>query len=120
MYKYLDANFNDMRNKFNNKYRIASTRLQNWDYGWNAAYFVTVCTKNRVQNDGISIPMKLIISKPITIGQNGFKITTILAQTLPVKRWTRDQFILSFYFRTEGYIQAIFKRHLMSSTGYGA
>lgn len=34
-------------NKFQNKYRIASTRLQNWNYGWNAAYFVTICTKGR-------------------------------------------------------------------------
>lgn len=36
-----------MSNKFQNKYRIASTRLQTWDYGSNAAYFVTLCTKNR-------------------------------------------------------------------------
>lgn len=36
-----------MTNKFQNKYRIASARLKNWDYGWNAAYFVTICTQNR-------------------------------------------------------------------------
>ncbi len=36
-----------MDDKFQNKYRISSTRLQNWDYGWNASYFVTICTKNR-------------------------------------------------------------------------
>ncbi len=33
--------------KFKNKYRIESTRLRYWDYGWNGAYFVTICTKNR-------------------------------------------------------------------------
>jgi REP element-mobilizing transposase RayT len=33
--------------KFQNKYRIPSARLQNWDYGWDAAYFVTICTANR-------------------------------------------------------------------------
>ncbi len=33
--------------KFKNKYHIASTRLQNWDYGFNAIYYVTICTKNR-------------------------------------------------------------------------
>ncbi len=33
--------------KFQNKYRIPSARLQNWDYGWNAMYFVTICTRNR-------------------------------------------------------------------------
>jgi len=36
-----------MPDKFKNKYRIPSARLQNWDYGWNAAYFITICTKNR-------------------------------------------------------------------------
>jgi REP element-mobilizing transposase RayT len=34
--------------KFQNKYRIESARLQNWDYGWNAPYFVTICTAHRV------------------------------------------------------------------------
>jgi REP element-mobilizing transposase RayT len=33
--------------RFKNKYRIGSTRLQKWDYSWSAAYFITVCTANR-------------------------------------------------------------------------
>ena len=33
--------------RFRNKYRIPSARLQNWDYGWNAAYFVTICIQHR-------------------------------------------------------------------------
>ena len=36
-----------MAEKFQNKYRIPSARLQYWDYGWNAAYFITICTKDR-------------------------------------------------------------------------
>ncbi len=36
-----------MPEKFRNKYRISSARLPNWDYDRNAAYFVTICTKNR-------------------------------------------------------------------------
>ncbi len=32
--------------KFQDKYRIPSARLQNWDYGENGAYFITLCTKN--------------------------------------------------------------------------
>ncbi|MBK6445950.1 MAG: hypothetical protein IPF81_11885 [Bacteroidetes bacterium] len=36
-----------MTDKFRNKYRIASARLKNWDYGRNASYFITICTKNR-------------------------------------------------------------------------
>ena len=33
--------------KFKNKYRIPSARLQSWDYGNNGAYFITICTKKR-------------------------------------------------------------------------
>jgi REP element-mobilizing transposase RayT len=36
-----------MTDKFQNTYRIASARLPGWDYGWNAPYFVTICTKDR-------------------------------------------------------------------------
>ncbi len=36
-----------MSERFQNKYRITSARLKNWDYGWNARYFVTICTQNR-------------------------------------------------------------------------
>lgn len=32
---------------FNNKYRIPSARLQNWNYANEAMYFVTICTQNR-------------------------------------------------------------------------
>lgn len=43
--------------KFQNKYRISSIRAQWWDYGWNGAYFITICTQDRkhyfgeIQND---------------------------------------------------------------------
>lgn len=33
--------------KFQNKYRIPSARWQSWDYGSNAAYFITICTADR-------------------------------------------------------------------------
>jgi len=47
--------------KYKNKYRIESTRLQNWDYGWPGSYFITICTKNRncyfgdIENDKIQL-----------------------------------------------------------------
>lgn len=36
-----------MSNKYLNKYRIPSARLQSWDYSNNGSYFITICTKNR-------------------------------------------------------------------------
>lgn len=32
---------------FKGKYRIASTRLPNWDYSYMGAYFITICTHGR-------------------------------------------------------------------------
>ncbi|WP_323027329.1 transposase [Gelidibacter japonicus] len=36
-----------MTKKFRNKYRIPSDRMPNWDYGSDAAYFITICTQDR-------------------------------------------------------------------------
>ncbi len=36
-----------MTNLYLGKYRIPSARWQNWDYGSDAAYFITICTKHR-------------------------------------------------------------------------
>jgi len=32
---------------FNNKYKVDSARLSDWDYSWAGYYFFTICTKNR-------------------------------------------------------------------------
>lgn len=41
-----------MSEKFQNKYRIPSARASWWNYGLNAAYFITICTENRVHYFG--------------------------------------------------------------------
>jgi len=41
-----------MSEKFLNKYRIPSARLQTWDYGNDGAYFITICTNGREQYFG--------------------------------------------------------------------
>lgn len=38
--------------KYKNKYRIPSARWAAWDYGSNAAYFVTICVANRTHDFG--------------------------------------------------------------------
>lgn len=48
--------------RFNNKYRIASTRLQNWDYRWTGAYFITICTQNREHYFGHIVDRKMQLS----------------------------------------------------------
>lgn len=50
-----------MEGKFQNRYRIASARAPWWDYGQDAAYFVTICTGDRKHffGDVVNGDMKL-------------------------------------------------------------
>ena len=51
-----------MKNKYQNRYRIPSARLRGWDYGWDAAYFVTLCTKGRYPYFGRVAPGEMILT----------------------------------------------------------
>ncbi|MCX6761269.1 MAG: hypothetical protein NTY33_00265 [Candidatus Moranbacteria bacterium] len=48
--------------KFQNKYTIKSTRLENYDYSQNGLYFVTICTKDRKELLGEVIGGKIILN----------------------------------------------------------
>ena len=56
--------------KFQNKYRIPSARASWWDYGAEAAYFITICTKDRAhffgeiinENDNRDVESRCIAS----------------------------------------------------------
>lgn len=48
---------------FKNKYRIPSTRLQNWDYRWAGAYFITISTQNRKHYFGEIVDGRMNLSK---------------------------------------------------------
>ncbi len=65
-------------NKFKNKYRIPSARLQSWDYGANGAYFITICTQNRRNffGDVVETP-KLGVSTVSKLGVSTIQLTEI-------------------------------------------
>ncbi|HZH70215.1 MAG TPA: hypothetical protein VFD80_07190, partial [Flavobacteriaceae bacterium] len=63
MGKYILYIYNSMSEKYKGKYRNDSTRLKNWDYGWNAPYFVTICTQNREHFFGKIMDGKMVLSK---------------------------------------------------------
>ena len=48
--------------KFKGRYRIASTRWAGWDYSSNAAYFVTICTADRVHYFGKIVEGRMVLS----------------------------------------------------------
>jgi putative transposase len=41
-----------MADKFQGKYRIPSARLPHWDYANDGAYFITICTDNKIHHFG--------------------------------------------------------------------
>ncbi len=51
-----------MSEKFRNKYRIESIRLQNWDYRWDGKYFITICTHKMQHLFGSVENGKMILS----------------------------------------------------------
>jgi len=52
-----------MSEKFNGIYRIQSARLKNWDYSWNAIYFITICTQDREFLFGDITDGKMVLSE---------------------------------------------------------
>ncbi|MHB2153459.1 transposase [Calditrichota bacterium GD2] len=62
-----------MNRKFKNKYRIETTRLHYWNYGWNAAYFVTICTRNREHYFGEIENDKMVLTEIGKTAQNFWK-----------------------------------------------
>lgn len=49
--------------KFIDKYRIPSSRLQSWDYGANAIYFITICTNHGKHYFGTIEEDKMILNE---------------------------------------------------------
>lgn len=49
--------------KFNDKYRIESNRLQNWDYSTSGDYYITINTKNRRRIFGTIKDGEMILSE---------------------------------------------------------
>ncbi len=51
-----------MSEKYQNKYRIKPARLPNWDYRWNGAYFITICTHNCEYLFGEIVDKNMVLS----------------------------------------------------------
>ncbi len=51
-----------MATYFKNRYRNETIRLQNWDYRWEGAYFITFCTKDRKRYFGEIIDGEMKLS----------------------------------------------------------
>jgi len=72
-----------MTPKFRNKYRVPSARHPNWDYGCNAAYFVTICTKYRERLFG-NIEHQIMIKSQL--GNDAFECWQAIPTHFPFVR----------------------------------
>ena len=75
--------------KFNNRYRIASARAEWWDYGEDAAYFFTICTRGRAHFFGEIRNGKMHLSP---IGAVANVIWHQIPQHFP--DWELDEFVV--------------------------
>jgi putative transposase len=55
---------------FQNKFRIETTRLPDWDYRAGAWYFVTICTKNKECSLGSAADGRIALTRTGTIAQS--------------------------------------------------
>ena len=76
-----------MSGKYKNKYRIPSARLQGYDYGQNGAYFITICTNERIHYFGD------IISSPVagTQSPSGFETQNLSVSETQSPRGSETQ-----------------------------
>ena len=77
--------------KYKNKYRIPSNRLQGYDYGANGCYYITICTKNRVHYFGEIVNGKMQLSEIGKIAQSEWLKT---AEMRPDMNLLLDEFVV--------------------------
>lgn len=70
--------------KFRDKYRIDTTRLPIWNYGWEAAYFITICTNNRIPFFGEIIDGSSYLSNIGMIALDEWKKTPVIRSDMNI------------------------------------
>ena len=63
----------DETEKFQGKFRIPSSRLQDWNYGGNANYFITICTKDRAHFFGQIIEKEMHLNDIGQLAANSWR-----------------------------------------------
>ncbi len=80
-----------MSDKFQDMYRIPSARADWWNYGWNAAYFVTICTQNKECYLGDAIDGKIKLSDIGKIAEQEWLKTPAIRPDMNIKL---DEFVV--------------------------
>jgi putative transposase len=73
--------------KFQNKYRIESTRLRGWDYSNPGLYFVTIVTRNRFAWFGKIVNGAMVLSPSGEIVAQEWQKTAVIRPTVHLDAW---------------------------------
>ena len=84
MQKYL---FTEENNKFKLKYRIQSNRHPEWNYSDNWCYFVTICTKDRIDHFWEIINWKMLLNDAWRVIKNEILNTQIIRNNVEIDEY---------------------------------
>jgi REP element-mobilizing transposase RayT len=72
---------------YRNKYRVESTRLENWDYSSPGWYFVTICTHNRLPFLSDIIDKKVVLKSAGIIADREWQKTGIIRNNIEIDEY---------------------------------
>lgn len=73
--------------KYKNKYRIESSRLQGYDYSQNGLYFVTICTQDKWEFFGEIKNAEMVLNEMGKIVQTELLQTPIIRKNIFLDEW---------------------------------
>jgi len=77
----------DNPTKFADKFKLKSSRLNNWDYSTPGYYFITICTLNHNNFFGKIIDNKIIYSKRGEIAKSELSKTFEIRKNIKLQEW---------------------------------
>src|SRR5689334_21892256 len=72
---------------YQNRFRVESTRLPNWDYSQDGLYFVTLCVKNRACVLGEIQNGKMTLSEYGKLAAEEWQQTQIIRSSVKLDQW---------------------------------
>ncbi len=76
-----------MTSRYQDRYRIESTRLRTWDYAWAGAYFVTICTARLWPFFGEIVAGVMRLSTAGRIAAEEWERTTLVRPSVLLDEW---------------------------------
>ncbi len=87
--------------KYQNRYRISSVRLNNWNYGNPGMYFITICCQNRASYFGRIITPPEQDKSKLPTANNSIPITNACLQPTPIGQVATEEWLKTPQIRSD-------------------